>query len=39
MSAPPTSRPTGWSPSETVRAVLPIRPSSSSGEYAVRTVM
>ena len=31
------SRPTGWSPSEIVRAVLPIRPSSASGEYAVRS--
>ena len=39
MSAPPTSRPTGWRPSEIVRAVLPIRPSRSSGEYAVRSVM
>ena len=31
ISAPPMSRPTGWRPSEIVRAVLPIRPSSSSG--------
>ena len=39
MSAPPTSSPSGWSPSEIVRAVLPIRPRSASGEYAVRIVM
>ena len=38
MSAPPTSRPIGWSPSEIVRAVLPMRPSRASGEYAVRSV-
>ena len=31
MSAPPTSSPTGWRPSEIVRAVLPMRPRSSSG--------
>ena len=31
MSAPPTSSPIGWRPSEIVRAVLPIRPRSASG--------
>ena len=38
IRAPPTSMPTGCRPSENVRAVLPMRPSSSSGEYAVRSV-
>ena len=32
ISAPPRSRPIGWRPSDTVRAVLPIRPRSASGE-------
>ena len=46
MSAPPTSIPIGWSPSEIVRAVLPTRPSSASGlqvaarvRYVTRTTL
>ncbi len=37
--APPTNDPIGMSPTEIVRAVLPIRPSIASGESAVRNVM
>ena len=38
-SAPAVSAPIGVSPTETVLAVAPTRPSSASGENSVRMVM
>jgi hypothetical protein len=35
---PPTRKPTGWIPTEIVRAVPPTRPRISSGEFEARTV-